>query len=102
MVLLGQTFGQTPICSACWALESYLNARGITKHPLQSSAKVPGAQQRRLLFQEIAYEQPVHQSQRQGYLEVAGKGHSSIRITVLVQPQTSLLCFGCHGISGKY
>lgn len=50
MVLLGQTFGQTPICSACWASESYLNARGITKHPLQSSAKVPGAQQRGLLF----------------------------------------------------
>lgn len=43
MVLLGQEFGQTSLCSVLWALESYLNIRGITKHPLQSSAKVSGA-----------------------------------------------------------
>lgn len=96
MVLLGQAFGQTSLCSACWALESYLNARGITEHPLQSSAKVPGARQRGLLFQEMVSDQSVPQSQRQGYLEVAGTRHSSIRVTVLVQPQTSLLCFGCQ------
>lgn len=37
------------------------------------------------------YDQSVPQSQREGYLEVAGRGHSSMRTTVLVQPQTFLL-----------
>lgn len=46
MALLGQALGQTSLGSKLWALAPHLNAKGYTKHPPQSSAKVPGARRR--------------------------------------------------------
>lgn len=52
MALLGQALGQTSPGSELCASAHHLNARGYTKHRPQSSAKVPGARQRGILFRK--------------------------------------------------
>lgn len=69
MALLGQTLGQISPGSKLGALARHLNARGYTKHPLQSSARVPRARQRKS-FQEIVCDKPVPVGLREGYLKV--------------------------------
>lgn len=70
MALLGQTLGQTSPGSNLWALACHLNARGYTKHPPQTYAKVSRARQRKILFRKWCMIS-LCPRERESYLEVA-------------------------------
>lgn len=66
MTLLGHTLKQTSPGSKLGALACHLKARGYTKHPSSSSARVP----REGFFSEMLCDKLVPTGLREGYLKV--------------------------------